>query len=70
MRDNRRGAIAWRGGRPVPGPARPGAAGLGIEGLAPGPCDRPAGAAALGLAVATIWLPWLAPGLHAPMMMN
>jgi predicted metal-binding membrane protein len=31
-----------------------------------------AGAAALALAVATIWLPWLAPGLHAapPMMMN
>jgi predicted metal-binding membrane protein len=31
---------------------------------------RLAGAAALGLAVATIWLPWLAPGLHAapPMM--
>jgi hypothetical protein len=33
---------------------------------------RLAGAAALGLAVATIWLPWLATGLHAapPMMMN
>jgi predicted metal-binding membrane protein len=33
---------------------------------------RLAGAAALALAVATIWLPWLAPGLHAapPMMMN
>jgi len=33
---------------------------------------RLAGVAALGLAVATIWLPWLAPGLHpaAPMMMN
>jgi predicted metal-binding membrane protein len=31
---------------------------------------RLAGAAALGLAVATIWLPWLAPGLHAaPSMM-
>ena len=31
---------------------------------------RLAGAVALGLAVATIWLPWLAPGLHAasPMM--
>jgi predicted metal-binding membrane protein len=31
---------------------------------------RLAGTAALGLAVATIWLPWLAPGLHAapPMM--
>ncbi len=31
---------------------------------------RLAGAAALALAVATIWLPWLAPGLHAapPMM--
>ena len=31
-----------------------------------------AGAAALALAVATIWLPWLAPGLHAapPMMMH
>jgi predicted metal-binding membrane protein len=26
---------------------------------------RVAGAAALALAVATIWLPWLAPGLHA-----
>jgi predicted metal-binding membrane protein len=33
---------------------------------------RIAGAAALALAVATIWLPWLAPGLHAApqMMMN
>jgi predicted metal-binding membrane protein len=33
---------------------------------------RLAGVAALGLAVATIWLPWLAPGLHAahPMMMG
>jgi predicted metal-binding membrane protein len=33
---------------------------------------RLGGAAALALAVATIWLPWLAPGLHAapPMMMN
>jgi predicted metal-binding membrane protein len=33
---------------------------------------RLVGAAALALAVATIWLPWLAPGLHAatPMMMN
>ena len=33
---------------------------------------RLAGAAVLALAVATIWLPWLAPGLHAapPMMMN
>jgi predicted metal-binding membrane protein len=33
---------------------------------------RLAGAAALALAVATIWLPWLAPGLHAPppMMMH
>jgi predicted metal-binding membrane protein len=32
---------------------------------------RLAGAAALGLAVATIWLPWLAPGLQAaPMMMG
>ncbi len=33
---------------------------------------RIAGVAALALAVATIWLPWLAPGLHAvrPMMMN
>ena len=31
---------------------------------------RLAGAAALALAVATIWLPWLAPGLHAaPAMM-
>jgi predicted metal-binding membrane protein len=31
---------------------------------------RAAGIAAIGLAVATIWLPWLAPGLHAanPMM--
>lgn len=26
---------------------------------------RLAGAAALALAVATIWAPWLAPGLHA-----
>jgi predicted metal-binding membrane protein len=32
---------------------------------------RLAGAAALALAVATIWLPWLAPGLHGmPPMMN
>ena len=33
---------------------------------------RLAGIAVLALAVATIWLPWLAPGLHAapPMMMN
>ena len=33
---------------------------------------RLTGAVALALAVATIWLPWLAPGLHAtpPMMMN
>jgi predicted metal-binding membrane protein len=34
---------------------------------------RVAGVATLALAVATIWLPWLAPGLHsapAPMMMN
>ena len=33
---------------------------------------RVAGVAALGLAVALIWLPWLAPGLHAapPMMMG
>ena len=33
---------------------------------------RLAGGAALGLAVATIWLPWLAPGLQAahPMMMG
>jgi predicted metal-binding membrane protein len=33
---------------------------------------RLAGAAALALAVAIIWLPWLAPGLHAapPMMMS
>jgi predicted metal-binding membrane protein len=33
---------------------------------------RLAGVAALGLAVATIWLPWLAPGLQAahPMMMG
>jgi len=33
---------------------------------------RVAGVAALGLAVAVIWLPWLAPGLHAapPMMMG
>ena len=42
------------------------------EGLAMGPHRRPAaGAAALALAVATIWFPWLAPGLHAaPPMMN
>jgi predicted metal-binding membrane protein len=33
---------------------------------------RLAGAAALAIAVATIWLPWLAPGLHGapPMMTN
>ena len=32
---------------------------------------RLAGVAALALAVATIWFPWLAPGLHAaPMMMS
>jgi predicted metal-binding membrane protein len=33
---------------------------------------RVAGVAALGLAAAVIWLPWLAPGLHAasPMMMG
>jgi predicted metal-binding membrane protein len=33
---------------------------------------RVAGVAALGLAVAIVWLPWLAPGLHAapPMMMG
>jgi predicted metal-binding membrane protein len=33
---------------------------------------RVAGVAALGLAVAVIWLPWLAPGLHAapPMMVG
>jgi predicted metal-binding membrane protein len=32
---------------------------------------RLAGAAALALAVAVIWFPWLAPGLHAaPPMMN
>ena len=32
---------------------------------------RLAGAAALALAVATVWLPWLAPGLHAaPLMMT
>jgi predicted metal-binding membrane protein len=32
---------------------------------------RLAGATALALAVATIWFPWLAPGLHAaPQMMN
>jgi hypothetical protein len=33
---------------------------------------RLAGAAALAFAVAAIWLPWLAPGLHAApqMMMN
>ncbi|HEY6314705.1 MAG TPA: DUF2182 domain-containing protein [Streptosporangiaceae bacterium] len=36
------------------------------------PAGRVAGVAALALAVAIIWLPWLAPGLHAapPMMMN
>ena len=33
--------------------------------------SRLAGAAALALAAATVWFPWLAPGLHAaPMMMN
>ena len=33
---------------------------------------RTAGAAAIGLAIATVWLPWLAPGLQAahPMMMG
>ena len=31
---------------------------------------RLAGAAALVLAVAAIWLPWLAPGLHAAPMMS
>jgi predicted metal-binding membrane protein len=31
---------------------------------------RLAGAAALAIAVATIWLPWLAPGLHASAMMT
>ena len=31
---------------------------------------RLAGAAALGLAVAAIWLPWLAPGLHAAPQMT
>ena len=45
-----------------------------IEKLSPrGPAiGRLVGAAALGLAVATIWLPWFAPGLHGvpPMMMN
>jgi predicted metal-binding membrane protein len=45
-----------------------------IEKVSPrGPAiGRLVGAAALALAVATIWLPWLAPGLHAapPMMMN
>ena len=41
-----------------------------------GPADlarpRVAGVAALGLAVAVIWLPWLAPALHGapPMMMG
>jgi predicted metal-binding membrane protein len=30
---------------------------------------RLAGVAALGLAVAVFWFPWLAPGLHAPAMM-
>ncbi len=37
-----------------------------------GPAAGLAGAAALALALATIWLPWLAPGLHAApqMMMN
>ena len=36
------------------------------------PAGRRAGVAALALAVAAIWLPWLAPGLHAapPMMMG
>jgi len=32
---------------------------------------RLAGAAALALALATVWFPWLAPGLHAaPAMMQ
>jgi predicted metal-binding membrane protein len=30
---------------------------------------RLAGVAALALAVAVFWFPWLAPGLHAPLMM-
>jgi predicted metal-binding membrane protein len=30
---------------------------------------RLAGVAALALAVAVFWFPWLAPGLHAPPMM-
>jgi predicted metal-binding membrane protein len=45
-----------------------------IEKVSPrGPAvSRLAGAAALALAVATVWFPWLAPGLHAapPMMMH
>jgi predicted metal-binding membrane protein len=45
-----------------------------VEKLSPwGPAiGRLVGAAALALAVATIWLPWFAPGLHGvpPMMMN
>ena len=37
-----------------------------VEKTAPwGPvAGRVAGVAALGLAVATVWAPWLAPGLH------
>jgi predicted metal-binding membrane protein len=55
------------------------AAMIGLAALVPtekvwrwGPAaGRLAGAAALALAVATIWLPWLVPGLHAaPQMMN
>jgi predicted metal-binding membrane protein len=45
-----------------------------IEKLSPwGPAiGKLMGAAALALAVATIWLPWFAPGLHgaSPMMMS
>jgi predicted metal-binding membrane protein len=45
-----------------------------IEKVSPGgpAVSRLAGAAALALAVATVWFPWLAPGLHAapPMMMH
>ena len=52
---------------------RPGRPDPDREGLALGSAGQPArGDRPLALAVATIWLPWLAPGLHAapPMMMG
>ncbi len=49
------------------------AAGLpayGLAWLAGWLAGRVAGAAVLALAVATVWFPWLAPGLHAAPMMT